>query len=220
MTTPLGPPMRLAFRWMTSRGLAGVWLRGELPRSRAVWAANHHSWWDPFLAATLLGGAGQRPSLVMRADNLTRFPYLRQVEVFGHDQPRRGLELLRAGRVLIVFPEGELRPAGPPGPVAPGAAWYAIRSGAPLCSAAVRLLMRGRQHPEAFVTVRPVDATGTLAEVTDRLAAVLAADLAEIDAANLTTDPRRPLPGWRLAARGRRGADERATWRRPEREPV
>ena len=51
----------LAALWLTVRGgLAGVRVHGRLPAGPVVWAANHHSWCDPFIAGTLLTAAGHR----------------------------------------------------------------------------------------------------------------------------------------------------------------
>ncbi|MGA8113049.1 MAG: 1-acyl-sn-glycerol-3-phosphate acyltransferase, partial [Actinocatenispora sp.] len=128
MAEPWAAPLRAGFGAMVRHGLAGVWVRGRLPTGPTVWAGNHHSWWDPFVAGALLRRAGRRAGLLMRQDNLERHPYLRGLGVFGTDEARHGVDLLRAGRVVVVYPEGELRPAGPPGPLAPGAAWYAQRA--------------------------------------------------------------------------------------------
>jgi hypothetical protein len=52
-------PAMLAALWLTVRGgLAGVRVHGRLPAGPVVWAVNHHSWCDPFIAGTLLTAAG------------------------------------------------------------------------------------------------------------------------------------------------------------------
>jgi 1-acyl-sn-glycerol-3-phosphate acyltransferase len=204
-----------AFRRMLRRGLRGVWLRGELPDGPFVWAANHHSWWDPFLAGAILDGVGRSASLVMRQDNLDRFGFVRRVGVFGTAEPRRGLTGLAAGRVLVIFPEQELRPAGPPGPMAAGAAWYACRAGVPLCAVATRVVLRGHDAPEAYLRLSTVDTPGSVRETTARLADRLTHELADLDAWIGAVDPRTPLPGYRLAMPGRRSWDERLSRTRP-----
>ncbi len=209
MAELLGAPMLAAFRRLVRRGLAGVWMRGKLPAGPVVWAANHHSWWDPFLAAAVTTTAGRRPALLMRQDNLDRFCFLHHVGVFGTSQFRRGLEGLRAGLVLVVYPEAELLPVGPPGPLAGGATWYATRAPARLCAVAVRVLLRGEQFPEAYLTLTEVDTHGPADTVTARLHAQLAQDLADLDELNSTAEPRRPLPGFHAVLRGRRGWDQR-----------
>jgi hypothetical protein len=206
---PVATILYRGFGTMVRRGLRGVWLRGELPPGPFVWAANHHTWWDPFLAAVVLDSAGRRGCLLMLQTNLERYGFARRVGAFGTAEPRRGLEYLAEGRVLVIYPEGELRPPGRLGPLADGAAWYARRAGVPLCAVSSRTLLRGHEAPEAYVSVAAVDGSGPLPAVTDRLAAELAAQLSDMDAMMATEDPREPLPGFRPVSRGRRSHDER-----------
>jgi 1-acyl-sn-glycerol-3-phosphate acyltransferase len=198
-----------ALRRLPRTGLRGIWLRGRLPAGPVVWAATHQSWWDPFVGAALAHRLGRRPALLMRQDNLERYRFVRPLGVFGTAEPRRGLALLRAGRVLLVFPEGELGVPGPPGPLADGAAWYARQAPARLCAAAVRVVLRGQQRPEAYVSLVEVDTDGTRARVGARLAGTLARELADLDSRCAVGDPRAPLPGFRLAVAGRESWDAR-----------
>jgi 1-acyl-sn-glycerol-3-phosphate acyltransferase len=110
---------------------------------------------------------------------------------------------LHDGRVLVIFPEGELRPAGPLGPLAGGAAWYARVSGTPLVAVAVRTVMRGHQAAEAYVSLSAVPPSTSL------LAAALSSSLSSLDDELLKADPRQPLDGFRCAVRGKRSWDER-----------
>jgi len=201
--------MLAALRMTVRGGLAGVWARGRLPVGPVVWAANHHSWWDPFIAGALLSDAGRRMVLLADAGNVSRYRFARRIGVVGTDELRTALAAVRGGATLVVYPEGRLLPAGPPGPLAPGAAWSAARAPARLCSVAVRVLMRGRQHPEAYVVFSEVDADGPLPEVTGRLHARLRADLGDLDRLNTDADSRQPLPGFTRVVRGRRSWDER-----------
>ena len=209
MTEVSRSAMLAALRMTVRGGLAGLWARGRLPAGPVVWAANHHSWWDPFIAGALLTAAGHRMVLLADVANVDRYRFARRVGVVGIDEPRIALAEVRRGAALVIYPEGRLLPAGPPGPFAPGAAWYATRAPARLCSVAVRVLMRGRQHPEAYVVFSEVDAGGALPEVTGRLRERLHEDLREMDRLSATADPRQPLPGFTRAVRGRRSWDER-----------
>jgi len=65
--------MLAALRLTVRSGLAGVWVRGHLPAGPVVWAANHHSWWDPFIAGELLTGAGLRMVLLADVANMARY---------------------------------------------------------------------------------------------------------------------------------------------------
>ncbi len=207
---PLAAGLRRGFAQLARSGLRGVWLRGDMPAGPFVWAANHHGWWDPFLASVLLDRHGRTPSLIMQQQNLRRYGFARRLGVFGTEEFRQGLEFLRTGRVLVIFPEGELRSGGALGDLADGAAWYARRSAVPLCAVATRVLMRGHQAPEAYASCTPVDASaGSLRDATARLACTLAEELADIDTRVAATDPRLPLPGFREVVHGRRSWDER-----------
>lgn len=194
-------PARRACEHLVRRGLRGVWLRGELPAGPFVWAANHHSWWDPFVAAAVLGRLDRDPALLMDQDNLGRFGLARLLGAFGTRELRRGLDHLRRGRVLIVFPEGELLPPGPLGPLAGGAAWYARTAGVPLCAVATRVVLRGHQAPEAYLSMSTVDERD--------LGPRLGAELEILDELITTADPRAPLPGFCRQLPGRRSWDER-----------
>jgi 1-acyl-sn-glycerol-3-phosphate acyltransferase len=189
------------FDQMVRGGLRGVWLRGEVPPGGALWVANHHSWWDGFVANAVLRHLGHRPALVMDAENLRRFAFLRDAGALPADQPRTALTALRQGRTVIVFPEGRLRPPGPLGRLAPGAAWLARLSGKPVVVAATRTVLRGDQKPEAYVDLSPC--------ADDQIADRLAGRLQELDADLAGSDPRQPLGGYELVVRGRSSWDER-----------
>jgi len=201
--------MFAALRLTVRGGLAGVWVRGRLPAGPVVWAATHHSWWDPFIAGALISGAGRRLVLLADIANVRRYGFARHIGVVGTDEPRTALAAVRGGAVLVLYPEGRLLPAGPPAPLAPGAAWFAARAPARLCSVTVRVLMRGRQYPEAYVVFNEIDAAGPSPVVTERLRERLREDLHDVNRLNARTEPGQPLPGFTRAVRGRRSWDER-----------
>ncbi|HTX82464.1 MAG TPA: 1-acyl-sn-glycerol-3-phosphate acyltransferase [Streptosporangiaceae bacterium] len=208
-TDPRGPAMLAALRLTVRGGLAGVWVRGRLPAGPAVWAANHHSWWDPFIAGELIAGAGSRMVLLADVANMRRYRFARHVGVVSAGELRHALAAVGSGAVLVIYPEGRLLPAGAPAPLAPGAAWAAARAPARLCSVAVRVTMRGGQYPEAYVVFSEVDAAEPVAEVTERLRERLGEDLRDVDRLSTDADPRQPLPGFTRVMRGRRSWDER-----------
>jgi 1-acyl-sn-glycerol-3-phosphate acyltransferase len=145
----------------------------------------------------------------MRQDNLLRYGFVRRAGVFGTHAPRQGLRFLDQGRAVVVFPEAELRPPGPIGALAPGAAWFARLAHVPLCAVATRVLVRGHEAPEAYLWCVPVDATGSVPEMTDELAVELQQRLSNMDCDATIADPRQPLPGYRQIVSGRRSWDER-----------
>jgi hypothetical protein len=206
---PIAGAMRRGFDSMVRRGLRGIWRRGQPPAGPFVWAANHHSWWDPFVGSVLLDRDGRRGSLLMLQENLVRFGFVRRLGVFGTHECRRGLGYLAEGRVLIVYPEGELRPPGPVGDLSDGASWYARRAGVPLCAVATRVVLRGHEAPEAYVCYAVVAPAGSVSQCTARLAERLSALLSEVDGQVASGNPRAPLPEFAPVMRGRRSWDER-----------
>lgn len=195
--------LRFGIDQLVRRNLRGVWVAGELPGGSCVWAANHHSWWDFFVAAAALRAVGRRDvAVLMEADNVGRQTLFQEIAI-GTDQLRSAMDLLRGGTAVIVFPEGELRPAGPVGPVHRGARWLADRSGAELRAVATRVVLRAQQAPEAYLQV-----SGPLGP-DDDLARVLAAGVADLDATLAVADPEQPPPGFRPVVTGVRSFNER-----------
>jgi 1-acyl-sn-glycerol-3-phosphate acyltransferase len=213
MADLIASALRVGLDRLVRSDLRGVWLRGTLPVGPFVWAANHHSWWDPFVASAVLGRAGRTACLLMDQDNLASFRFARRLGVFGTREPRAGLGYLAAGRDLVVFPEGELRPAGPLGPLANGAAWFATQAGVPLVAVAVRVAVRGHQAPDAYVSVATVAAEPDVALWTKRLAEDLHRMLSTLDDQFSQAHPREPLPGFRSVVTGKRSWDERIAGR-------
>lgn len=197
-----GRALNLGLTEMVKRGLRGVWVRGSLPPGPVVWAANHHSWWDGFLANVVLHAGARTPALLMDADNLEDFRFLGSIGVVSARRPREALRALDRGRVLVVFPEGDLRAPGPLGPLARGAGWLADRAAVPLVPVAVRVVNRGHQYAEALLDLGPPVTSGDLATALTRR-------LGDLDATLLDADPREPPPGFAQVVRGRPSWDER-----------
>lgn len=189
---------------LVRRNLRSVRVDGALPTGPCVWAANHHSWWDFFVAAAVLRAAGRHDiGVLMDAVNLGRRSLFEKVGVVGTDRLRSAQAMLQGGGVLVVFPEGELRPAGPVGPLHRGARWLADRTGADLRAVATRVVLRGQQAPEAYLRVSvPLGSQDDLAEH-------LGDGVAALDLALATSDPMQPLPGFRQSVDGVRSWQER-----------
>jgi 1-acyl-sn-glycerol-3-phosphate acyltransferase len=186
-----------------------VWARGDwgaLSRG-GVLIANHHSWWDLYLIFLIKLHLGLPLSAVMARAQLDRFPFFRRHGALDETQLRTALRRLQRGDVLLVFPEGELRSAGGVGSLRPGALWLAERAGVPLFPLALRVRMRGAQHPEAYLSfgspLEP-DPEG------DGGAEALAALLVELDRDLAGGDPERPPPGFERWLAGAQRGDRRA----------
>lgn len=195
------PLIMFGFEQLVRGGLRGVWTRGDVPAGAFVWAANHHSWWDGFVANAVLRHDKHPAALLMDAANLERFSFLANAGVVAADRPRAALASLQAGSALVVFPEGELRAAGDVGPVARGASWLARAAGVPIVLAATRVVLRGQQSPEAYVDLTVASGADLQTELGGRVRA--------LDAELASSDPTLPLTGFTCVLKGRPSWDER-----------
>ncbi len=107
------------------------------PRGGVLLIANHTSYADP----PIVGSACPRPVHFMAKAELFKIPVLGFLIRRTHAFPvkrgaadtgalRRGIRLLKEGRVLLVFPEGTRSPNGKLLPLETGAAFVALSSGA------------------------------------------------------------------------------------------
>lgn len=197
-----GAVLRFGLNQLVRRAVHGVWVRGTLPEGPVVWAANHHSWWDGFVAASVLRADARNFCVLMDAENLDGFAFLRRAGALGTSQLRSALVSLRRGDVVVMFPEAVLRAPGPVGPLHPGAEWLAQKGPAALVAVALRVVTRGHQRPEVYIDFTDVAPGEALSEVLGRR-------LGELDAELLAADPRTPLSGFELVLPGRPGWDER-----------
>jgi hypothetical protein len=194
----------VALDQLVRRNLRGVWVRGALPAGAAVWTTNHHSWWDFFAAAAALRAVGQRNvAVLVDATTMAKPGPLRMAGVVLTTELRAALRKLSSGAVLVIFPEGELRPVGPVGPFRPGARWLADTARVPLLVVATRVVLRGNQAAEAYLDVTAPTAPG------DDPQPLLAAAVARLDDDLAQADPMVPLPGFRQLVRGVRSWNER-----------
>jgi 1-acyl-sn-glycerol-3-phosphate acyltransferase len=197
-----GQALLFCFDQFVRLSMAGVWVRGRVPAEPVVWAMNHHHWWDAFASGSILRSAGQFPTVLVSDRNLASFPLLRLLDAVPAAQPDRAVQAVRAGRTLIIMPEGAMLPPAQVGPVRGGAGRIAAAAGVPLVPVALRVVLRGQQHPEVYVDVgEPVAAEDLHA----RMDAALSALDAEIATAAVTE----PLPGYRLVVPGRASVNER-----------
>ncbi len=188
--------------------LHGVYAKGNwsaLSPGGALLGANHHSWWDLYLAWFIGQKLGRPLSGLILPETLTKFPFFRAIGGVPTNELREALRRLRRGELLIVFPEGELRAAGRVGALQPGLGFLAARAPAPVYPVAVRAMMRGAQHPEVFIVlgdaVSPDEVAGALNELLGGLEAELA-----------RADPEKPLPGFTCWSGGAASTNERVAW--------
>lgn len=207
-----------ALPWLVRRALrrdlAGVWGVAEAaaPPSGCVVVANHHSWWDGYLAWSLAAREGKPLGVLVDAATLRRYPFFARLGAIDARAVRRAAERARSGAWLFVFPEGRLGPADRVAPFARGAAVIARLAGVPVVPMAWRVVMRGGQYPEVYVRRGAELAPDATPE---RQHAAVAALLARIDVdLEAATDAERPLPGYAPWHAGRRSTHDRLDrWR-------
>lgn len=186
---PVAALLRASIRRSVRTGLGGVWVRGVWPPGGAVIAPNHHAWWDGYVLREVGWQVGAETRVLMTPRQLAHYPFLRRVGALGADKPRAAVRAAGAGAWVVVFPEGTLQPAGPPRDLRPGAVWIARQAGVPLIPVALRVGLRGRPRPEAYLRFGAPTTGGALAQALGR-------ELAELDADLAAGDPERPLAGY------------------------
>ena len=192
--------VRRSIRASIRRELAGVYLRGPLPPGGAVLAPTHGSWWDGYLVRELAWTVGHPARVMMLPGQLARFPFLRRVGVLGADELRAAVRAAQSGEWMVIFPEGQVR--AQLSALRPGAAWVAGAAGVPLVPVALRVAMRGAQHPEAFLRF---GAPTTAPELAGALAGLLEALDADLRAA----DPEAAPDGYLRVVRGQGSTHDR-----------
>jgi 1-acyl-sn-glycerol-3-phosphate acyltransferase len=169
----------------------------ELPDGPVILAANHRSFLDPLV----LGAAVERRVTYMMTARYYDRPALNGFfrmsrcivvdETTDKRKPLRdSLEVLQAGHVLGIFPEGHISPDGRLQPAQPGLGWLAQKAGAPVypvwLGGTREALVRGEGRLRlSRVVVRmgaPRLATdfGAGREAADELTAAVMADLARL----------------------------------------
>ena len=129
--------LRLLLRTLWHVSLADV---RELPDGPVILAANHRSFIDPLV----LGSSVERRVTYMMTARYYDLPALNwffrmsRCIVVDDEKPdnrkalRDSMEVLDAGHVLGIFPEGHISPDGAMKVAQPGMGWLARRSGAPV----------------------------------------------------------------------------------------
>jgi len=200
-----------------ARGLAGVWgVDGPdaVPAGGAVIVANHHSWWDGYLLWWTVRRARRPLAILIEPATMDRFPFFRRLGGIPAGEVRAATRAVRGGAWLVVFPEGALRPPGRPQAFERGAAAISRWADAPLVPAALRVVVRGHQAPEAYVRVGALLPPGTAPEEQHRAVSDLLARI-DVDIAR-AADAEAPVPGYAPWLAGRERGDRtmarRAHW--------
>lgn len=132
------------------RELGGVFVHGSLHSAGTVVIAGHQSWWDGYVVGAAVRSCGTDPGIMMSAEQLDRFPFLRLVGARAPHELRSLAAMARAGRPVIVFPEGEQLRTDRQRPFRRGAQWLAEYARVPLTPLAVRVDLRDGPRPMAF----------------------------------------------------------------------
>lgn len=211
MLQPLEQLLAMTFRVLfyrtLVRGLRGVWVQGALPKT-CVLASNHHSWWDSYLLPVVLWKAGKAFKVMIGERRLKEFTFFRILDTVSAARPRDALRILAQGEVLVVFPEGKLRPPGALGELNKGVVWLAEKAGVPVVPVASRVVLRGHEFAEAYLVFGEQQGPdlNLLHERLDQM-------LADLDNQIRTAPAEEPLPGFELRLSGRQSTHERmAAW--------
>ncbi len=197
-------------------GLHGVYTRGDwdaLPQRGYIVAANHHSWWDGYLAWLVQGRVAQPLGGMMGEAQLSRFRFFRRMGVISPKEVRHALRRLAQGEVMFIFCEGAIRPAGEVKEVEEGVAFLAERANVPIYPLALRTAVRGSQHPEAFMVLgKRLEPDTDRAALSREVRASLNALLGEVDQMLRSADPEAPPPGFEAWLTGPQSFHERMGW--------
>lgn len=187
----------------------GVWMRGTLPADGPLLVyANHPGFWDGFVMQRLAAATRREGYCLMDETNLRRYRFLRRLGAFSirRGDPRSTLESVRyAARLLarpramvVVFPEGELRPFGSPLDLERGVEVLARLARATCVPVAIRYAFFEHERPDVLLEIGAAHVPRPRGECALRLAAVVARAAAASSPA-----------GFAPVVRGRRSAAER-----------
>lgn len=161
--------MKLHYRigWVIARAVSRVLWRYNARGSEripadgpVIVASNHISFWDPIM----VGLGCHREASFMAKEELFRNPLLaRLIRAYNAIPVKRGgfgshglgaaLDVLGAGGLLLVFPQGTRRRDGRLGDARPGIGYLAVRSGASIVPA---YISGSDELTRSFLTRRPV----------------------------------------------------------------
>ena len=112
--------------------------------------------------------------------------------------------------MLFIFPEGRLEPPGPMADVHRGLSFLASQAPAPVYPLALRVVVRGAQHPEAFVVLgERLEPHETLPQTYKEAVNGL---LLELDAFISQAEPEAPPEGFEAWLTGQESFHTRMGW--------
>jgi 1-acyl-sn-glycerol-3-phosphate acyltransferase len=210
-----GGPFAAVVDWYLRRKLRsafrGVWVRGTLPASTGGLVAylNHSSFWDGFVAHQLGLLAGWDAYAVMEEANLARYRFHTRIGAFSvrRGDPRSAFETLRYAKTVlsrpnacvVIFPQGEVRPAGVElGALSRGVEVLARAANVKAVPIALRYAFFEHEHPDVLVEIGAPHEPGPLEAYEAGLSAVTRSVMAA-----------RSTGGFTLAVRGRTGVQDR-----------
>ena len=208
--------MPFIIRRSLKSGLHGVYTKGDwdaLPRHGYIIAANHHSWWDGYMAWLAQQRVAQPLGGMMGEAQLSRFRFFRRMGVISQKEVREALRRLGRGEVMFIFCEGAIRPAGEVKEVEEGVAFLAKRANVPIYPLALRTVVRGAQYPEAFAVLgERLEPHADRAKLSEEVKRSLNALLREVDGTLQSADPEAPPPGFEAWLTGPGSFHERMGW--------
>lgn len=212
----IGLSLPYLIRSALSSRLQAVWVKADwqqLPKQGFIFAPNHHSWWDVYLAWLVHSKLKRKVCAIMDDRQLGKFRFFRQIGVIGRKEVRTALRRLKAGDMLFIFPEGELRPAAKVEQLEQGVFFLARHASAPIYPLALRVVMRGAQYPEAYMVLgEKLELSGDPAQDTEKLRSVLNHLLYDLDRSLLETPPEQSPRGFECWLSGRQSLSQRTTW--------
>ncbi|MEZ4632119.1 MAG: lysophospholipid acyltransferase family protein [Deinococcales bacterium] len=153
-----------------------IYVKGDfnqLATGAALLVPNHHSWWDAFLLWRVMKRLKRPFHAIMDDKGLAQFPFFKHLGVISHKDIRQALRLLQGGEVLVLFPEGALRPAAKVTEIHRGLSYFAQKSTTPIHPLAIRTVMRGADKPEILLLLgsplKPDQASNFISVMNDLL---------------------------------------------------
>lgn len=196
--------------------LNAIWAKGnwsDLPKDGFIFAVNHHSWWDVYLALLMHKQLKRKISAIMDDTQLNTFKFFRNLGAVGRKEIREAIKRLKQGHMFFIFPEGDLQQNGTVKHLERGVTFLAKTSNTSIYPLVFKVVMRGAQHPEAFILLgEKLELSHD--EETDLLALKNALNdlLSQVDSTLATTHPEKAPEEFERWLAGQASVSERMSW--------